>query len=176
MKRIMVIGVSPGVGKSIFAQRLGDALGIDVYHLDSFFWKPGWVEATLEEFTAAQENIIEKESWIIDGNYSNTFDLRVQHADTIIYLELPRYVCLFRVLKRWLMHLGKKRPDLGCTEKLDWEFIKFIWTTYKPRIHKMQQRLEKLSQEKNIIVLKGTKEINHYFNRGHSNSVESKGF
>ncbi|MEH7236807.1 topology modulation protein [Bacillus sp. JJ1562] len=165
MKKIMVIGISAGVGKSTFAQQLGNKMGIDVYHLDSYFWKPGWVEASHEEFTEAQERILAKGSWIIDGNYSNTFELRTKQADTIVYLELPRYQCLYRVLKRYVKHIGKKRADLGCTEKIDWEFIKFIWTTYKPRIHKMQERLNRLSKEKTVIILRGTKEINGYINK-----------
>ncbi|WP_010676683.1 P-loop NTPase family protein [Bacillus timonensis] len=162
MKKIMVIGISAGVGKSTFAKKLGRELGIDVYHLDSYFWKPDWVEASHEEFKAAQEEIVAKECWIIDGNYSKTFELRAKEADTIIYLELPRYQCLYRVIKRYFTYIGKKRPDLGCTEKLDWKFIKFIWTTYKPRLHKMQERLNRLSQDKTVIILKGKKEMNDY--------------
>ncbi len=162
----MVIGISSGVGKSTFAKNLGKKLGINVYHLDSYFWKPGWVEATLEEFTESQEEIVANDSWIIDGNYSNTFELRAKRADTIIYLELPRYMCLFRVLKRYFKHIGKKRPDLGCTEKIDWEFITFIWTTYKPRIRKMQERLERLSKDKTVIKLKGKKQIQAFLNNG----------
>ncbi|MEH7381004.1 topology modulation protein [Bacillus sp. JJ1533] len=165
MKKIMVIGVSAGVGKSTFAQTLGKQLEIDVYHLDRYFWKPGWVEASLEEFTQAQEEILTKDSWIIDGNYSSTFELRAQQADTIIYLELPRYQCLYRVFKRYFKHIGKKRPDLGCTEKIDWKFINFIWTTYKPRIHKMQERLNRLSRDKTVIILRGKKEIKNYINK-----------
>ncbi|MDR4889736.1 topology modulation protein [Fredinandcohnia sp. QZ13] len=164
MKKIMVIGVSAGVGKSTFAQKLGEKTGIDVYHLDSFYWKPGWVEASHEEFKTAQEEILTKDSWIIDGNYSKTFELRANQADTIIYLELPRYQCLYRVFKRYFKYIGKKRPDLGCTEKIDREFIKFIWTTYKPRIHKMQERLNRLSQDKTVIILRGKKEINDFVN------------
>ncbi|MCC3356078.1 topology modulation protein [Bacillus sp. REN16] len=167
MKKIMVIGISAGVGKSTFAQKLGNKTGIDVHHLDSYFWKPGWVEAPHEEFKAAQEEILTNDSWIIDGNYSKTFELRAEQADTIIYLELPRYQCLYQVLKRYVTHIGKKRPDLGCTEKIDWEFIKFIWTTYKPRIHKMQERLDRLSQDKTVIVLRGKKEINDFINKKH---------
>ncbi|MEH7387185.1 topology modulation protein [Bacillus sp. JJ1521] len=165
MKKIMVIGISSGVGKSTFAGKLGNKIGIDVYHLDSYFWKPGWVEASYEEFTAAQEEILSKDSWIIDGNYSGTFELRAKQADTIIYLEIPRYQCLFRVLKRYFTHIGKKRPDLGCTEKIDWEFIKFIWTTYKPRIDKMQERLNRLSQDNTVIILRGKKEINDFIKK-----------
>ncbi|MCH1626871.1 topology modulation protein [Fredinandcohnia quinoae] len=162
MKRIMVIGVSAGVGKSTFARKLSEKLDIEVCHLDTLFWKSGWVEATLEEFTEAQQEIIKKEQWIIEGNYSTTFEIRTEYADTIIYLELPRYVCLYRVIKRWLTHIGKKRPDVGCTEKMDWAFIKFIWTTYHPRVKKMKDRFHRLSHEKTIIVLKGKEEINAY--------------
>lgn len=164
MKRIMVIGAASGVGKSTFARKLGDSLNIEVCHLDSLFWKPGWVEATLEDFVEAQQEVIKKEQWIIEGNYSNTFSIRTEHADTIIYLQLPRRVCLYRVIKRWLTHIGKKRPDVGCTEKMDWAFIKFIWTTYYPRAKKMEERLQILSQSKTVIILKGKKEINGYFN------------
>lgn len=161
----MVIGISPGVGKSTFARKLGNKIEINVYHLDSYFWKPGWVEAQLDEFITAQENILMNDSWIIDGNYSKTFERRAEQADTIIYLELPRYMCLYRVFKRYLKHIGKKRPDLGCTEKFDWGFIKFIWTTYKPRLHKMQERLEQLSKEKNVIILRGRKQIDNYISQ-----------
>lgn len=165
MKKIMVIGISAGVGKSTFAQKLGNKTGIDVFHLDSYFWKPGWVEASLAEFTQAQEEILRNNSWIIDGNYSKTFDLRAEQADTIIYLELPRYRCLYQVLKRYLTHIGKKRPDLGCTEKLDWKFIKFIWTTYKPRVHKMRERLNRLAKDKTVVILRGKKEIHDFMSK-----------
>lgn len=141
MNRIMVIGVSAGVGKSTFSRRLGEALNIDVYHLDTLYWKPGWVEASLEEFSEAQMNIVQRPNWIIEGNYSNTFDIRVENADTIIYLELPLHICLYRVIRRWITNIGKVRPDMaeGCKEKIDWEFIKFILTTYRPRKENMKK-------------------------------------
>ncbi|WP_077619544.1 topology modulation protein [Bacillus sinesaloumensis] len=165
MKKVMVIGISPGVGKSTFAHKLGKKIGINVYHLDSYFWKSGWVEATYEEFAASHEEILQNDSWIIDGNYTKTFELRAKQADTIIYLELPRYLCLYRVFRRYFTHIGKKRPDLGCTERMEWEFIKFIWTTYKPRLQKMQERLERLSKEKTVIILRGKREINDFISK-----------
>src|SRR5690606_623154 len=121
----MVIGVSPGAGKSTFARKLGDTLNINVYHLDSIYWKSGWVESTLEEFEAKQREIVKRGKWIIEGNYSNTFHIRAAECDTVIYIEVPLYVCLFRVVKRWLTNIGKTRPDMakGCKEKLDWAFI-----------------------------------------------------
>ncbi|RIW30929.1 topology modulation protein [Bacillus salacetis] len=164
MKRIMVVGISAGVGKSTFARKLGEILGIEVTHLDSLFWKPGWVEASLEEFSAPQKEIVKKPDWIIEGNYSSTFELRFVHADTIVYLELPLYVCLYRVLKRWLTNLGKNRPDMGdgCTEKMEWAFLKFIITTYHSRKSKMEDRMERfqsLGPEKKVFKLKSKSEI-----------------
>lgn len=167
MNRIMVMGVSPGVGKSTFAQKLGEDMNINVYHLDTLYWKPGWVEASQEEFRAGQQNIVTLDKWIIEGNYSNTYDIRAQNADTIIYLELPLHVCLYRVFKRWILHFGKTRQDMGkgCKEKLDYEFIKFICTTYNPRKKKMKARFQNfqaIGTQKNIITLKSKREIRSY--------------
>ncbi|PWU70039.1 topology modulation protein [Gracilibacillus dipsosauri] len=167
MNRIMVIGISPGVGKSTFARRLGNILNLKVYHLDAYYWKPNWIEAPYEEFANAQKEIVKKSQWIIEGNYNKTFDIRAEHADTIIYLELPLRVCLYRVVKRWLTNIGKNRPDMGdgCTEKLDWPFIKYICTTYYPRKKKMHQRFQdfqRIAPEKEIIILNTKKDMKQY--------------
>lgn len=167
MNRIMVMGVSAGVGKSTFARGLGELLDIHVYHLDALYWKPGWVEAPPEEFAAKQQKIVNQDQWIIEGNYSNTYDIRAQSADTIIYLELPLIVCLYRVFKRWILHIGKVRPDMGegCKEKIDYQFIKFICTTYFPRKKKTKAKLQAFKEtgsHKNIITLTSKKEIQSY--------------
>ncbi|RDI45435.1 topology modulation protein [Falsibacillus pallidus] len=167
MKKIMVVGISAGVGKSTFAKKIGDLLDIPVHHLDRHFWKPGWAQATFEEFRGAQEEILEHDRWIIEGNYTATYDMRAEQADTIIYLELPRYVCIYRVFKRFFKNIGRTRPDLGpdCKEKIDWPFLKFIWTTYYPRKAQMQKRFtafQSLGKDKTIVELKNKKEIADY--------------
>lgn len=166
MRKIMVMGVSAGAGKSTFARQLGDVLQIGVYHLDTLFWKPGWVQAEDEEFAAGQRKIVHnQEQWIIEGNYTGTYDIRAEAADTVIYLELPIYICLYRVVKRWLKYRGKTRPDLGegCPDKLDWEFIRFICTTYYPRKKKMKERLRLFQVQGNeVYFLKRRKEIQDF--------------
>ncbi|MFX3675246.1 MAG: DNA topology modulation protein [Paenisporosarcina sp.] len=178
MKQIMVIGISAGVGKSTFARRLGEALDIDVFHLDTFYWKPNWVEAPEEEFSKAQQEIVKKNQWIIEGNYYSTFEMRAEHADTIIYLELPLYVCLYRVIKRRIMNNGKTRPDMGedCKEKIDWAFIKFIITTYYPRKREMEERFQvfqTLGAKKDIIQLKSKREIHSFLENIHRQACET---
>ena len=166
----MVIGVSSGVGKSTFARKLGEALKINVYHLDTLYWQPNWEETTLEDFSKAQQEIVIQDQWIVEGNYSSTFEIRAEYADTIIYLELPLSVCFYRVVKRWLTNIGKTRIDMaeGCKEKLDWDFIKFIYTTYYPRKKKMQKRFQSFQasdSQKEIISLKNKQEIHSFIEK-----------
>lgn len=160
----MVIGISSGVGKSTFAKELSETLLINVYHLDALYWKPGWREVSHDEFVAAQKSITCHETeWIIEGNYTSTFDIRAEQADTFIYLELPLMTCLYRVIKRWLKYRGKNRPDMGkdCLEKIDWQFIWFILSTYYPRKRKMGGLLKsfQLESSRNVHILQGRKQI-----------------
>ncbi|GEN84852.1 topology modulation protein [Sporosarcina luteola] len=162
MKRVMVIGVSAGVGKSSFSRELGKLTGIQVTHLDRLYWKPGWVEAPSEEFSAAQRKIVKKDQWIIEGNYTSTIEIREPLADTVIYLELPMCVCLYRVIKRRIQYHGKTREDLtqGCPEKIDWAFVKFIVTTYSRRKKKMLERMQRYANEgKTVHHLKSSAQI-----------------
>lgn len=166
MARIMVIGISAGAGKSTFARRLGEAWNMDVYHLDTLYWAPGWVEVPPEQFTASQKEIVNRTAWIIEGNYTSTFDLRATYCDTVIYLELPLYLCLYRVIKRRIQNNGKARPDMakGCKEKIDKKFITFILKTYYPRKKTMAERLQILEdQGKRVIALKGRQEIETFW-------------
>jgi adenylate kinase family enzyme len=164
MKRVMVIGVSAGVGKSTLARNLGEKLGLPVHYLDCSYWNPGWTEADEAQFRERQKKIVANEKWVIDGNYSSTLDERLPYADTIIYIELPRWFAIYQVLKRWLTHLGKERADRaeGCDEQMDWDFLHFIWTTYKGRKKKFRQMLRELEQEKNVVILHSRKEINKF--------------
>lgn len=120
-RRIAIIG-SGGSGKSAVARELGTILGTEVIHLDALFWKPGWVETPRPEWRALQEALVLRATWIMGGNYHGTIAIRLAAADTIVFLDLPRAVCLWRVLGRWPRHRGTARPDLapGCPETLDW--------------------------------------------------------
>src|SRR5215211_7294532 len=128
MKRILVIG-SGGAGKSTVSTKLGQLLNLEVHHLDKFYWRPGWVETPPEEWRETVTELIGRDSWIIDGNYSGTLELRIQKCDTIVFLDLPRLLCLWRIVKRNFRYRNGGRPDIaaGCPEKLDAEFVSWVW-------------------------------------------------
>lgn len=167
MKKVVVAGVSAGTGKSTFARQLSEKLLIPVHHLDAYYWKAGWVERDPEEFKAVQQHLVTEETWIIEGNYGSTMDIRLKEADTFIYLELPLRVCVYRALKRWITNYGKTRPDMaeGCPEKMDIEFLRFIVTTYADRKVEMHKRASDFSASgsgRRSIVLQTREEIESF--------------
>jgi adenylate kinase family enzyme len=134
-RRILVIG-SSGAGKSTLARALGQRIDRPLIHLDRHYFGPGWSEPDRREWRARVAHLAAGESWIMDGNYSNTFDLRMPHADAIVWLDLPRLTCLRRVIWRVVRNWGRVRPDLaeGCPEKLVWSFLVYVWNF--PKAHR----------------------------------------
>ncbi|MEK4198612.1 topology modulation protein [Cytobacillus sp. FSL K6-0265] len=167
MKKIMVIGISAGVGKSTFARKLGEKLQINVHHLDTLYWLPNWQASSEERFIHLQQDIAKQPVWIIEGNYTGTFSIRTAEADTIIYLELLLLTCLYRIVKRRIQFHKKSRPDMtnGCQEKIDWAFIKFVVSTYYRRKKKMYERFRTLKKEKpelKVVILRNNGEMEAY--------------
>lgn len=163
MKRILVIG-SGGAGKSTFSSRLSKLTGIEVFHLDALYWKANWVEPSRDEWRKTVENLVEKADWILDGNYSSTLEMRLPTCDTVVFLDPPRTVCVYRVIKRVALSYGKTRPDMAknCLEKFDWEFLKWIWDFKNRSKPKMEKLLERFKNEKTIIRLRSKKEVENF--------------
>ena len=101
MRKILIIG-SGGAGKSSLARELSERLDIEVVHLDKLYWRSGWIETPRDEWKAAISELVKGDSWIMDGNYGGTIEMRVNAADTIVLFDLPRTLCVYRAVKRWL--------------------------------------------------------------------------
>lgn len=154
MQRVVVLGC-PGSGKSTLARALGEKTGLPVVHSDKLFWNSGWVASTKDEIDRKLTVAAAEENWIIDGNYLRTLPQRLERCDTILFLDLPRWVCMYSIFKRFFTNLGKVRPDMpeGCPEALDWEFICWVWNFKKTHIGRMHQMVRR-HPEKNVHIFK----------------------
>lgn len=126
-KRIMIFG-RPGSGKSTFATWLSKSLGLPLHHLDKHFYVNNWVERDYNEFLKLQQNIVDTECWIVDGNSTRSLEMRTSRADLVIYFNLPKVICAYRVFKRFLKP-NKSFDDRapGCKEKISFPLLKYMW-------------------------------------------------
>lgn len=154
MKRVLIIGCG-GAGKSTLSRLLHEKTGIPVVHLDKLYWYGVWKHLDKDEFAARLIPELEKDSFIMDGNFLGTLPMRLEYSDSVIFLDYPRIVCLLGALKRVISNYGKTREDMGgeCAEKFDFEFIKWIWNFKKITRPKIMTALESSDNVK-VITLK----------------------
>jgi adenylate kinase family enzyme len=165
MNRIAVIG-SGGAGKSTLSRQLGERLGIRVVHLDQLFWQAGWTRAPKEEFEAKVRQAVAADLWVLDGNFGSTQHIVLAAADTVVWLDFPRAICLYRVVKRLIAYQGRTRPDLpeGCPEKLDFEFLEWVLTFPENGRRRIIAKLQRRPADQRLIVLKNPAEVVRFLN------------
>ncbi|MFF7333901.1 AAA family ATPase [Streptomyces sp. NPDC090306] len=145
MKRILVVG-STGAGKSTLATRLAERLGLPFHEMDALhFTGPGWtVDPGFAERVAG---LAAAPGWIFDSlGYPEVRDLLWEHADTVVWLDHPRRVVMFRVLRRSLARtLRRERVFGGNRETLGGWFsaehpVWWAWSQYAGRRAEIARR------------------------------------
>ena len=120
--RILILGC-PGSGKSTFARALAERTGLPLVHLDNIWWRADGTHISREDFDRALGELLEGERWILDGDYSRTYEVRVRAADTVVFLDYPEDVCMAGIVAR----VGQQRPDMPWTERaLDPELVALV--------------------------------------------------
>lgn len=119
MKKINVVGTS-GSGKSTFSKKLASILKAPYIEMDLLFWGPNWTKTPDEIFfDKVEKELNATQSWVLDGNYSRTTDLKWKYADTVIWLDYPIWLTTTRVTKRAIQRVWSQEelwPGTGNTE------------------------------------------------------------
>ena len=159
MKKVIVIGC-PGSGKSTVSRTLHNKTGIPLYHLDMMYWNADKTTVEKSVFLERLSVVLEKDEWIIDGNYGSTMELRMAACDTVFFLDYPLDVCLNGIKER----RGKPRSDIPWIEtQEDAEFIEFIKSYNEQQMPKVIELLEKYS-DKNIVIFKSREQADAFLN------------
>lgn len=101
MPRVSVIG-APGTGKTTFSARVAGILEAAHVELDALWWGPEWNAIDIVEFQTLVAEVVDTESWVIDGFYLDEAaqPLIWPKADVIVWLDLPRRRAVTRALCR----------------------------------------------------------------------------
>lgn len=159
--RISIVGGS-GSGKSTLANILSEELNLPAIHLDAINYEHNWVEIDKEKRDKIISDKSNEDKWIIDGNYNKTLQERFNKADLIIWLDYSTITQLKGVIKRYLKTYNRERPEIpGCKERLDFTFIKYVFTYNKKKRPVIVDYLKDISKEK-VLVFKKQKDLNKW--------------
>ena len=158
MKRIIVIGC-PGSGKSTLSRELHNKTALPLYHLDMMYWNEDKTTVEKPDFLKRLSTVLEKDEWIIDGNYASTMEMRMEKCDTVIFLDFPLDTCLKGIAER----RGKPRSDMPWTEseESDREFIEFV-KNYNLQMRPQVIELVNKYSYKNILIFNNRNDVNSF--------------
>ena len=153
---IVVAGVN-GSGKSTFAKELSESTDTPLYYLDRMNWNSDKTTVSRDIFDKRLSTVLQKDEWIIDGNYMRTMEKRMAKSDVIYLFDLPTNTCIEGVRER----IGKKHEDLPWIEtEIDNDFINFIKDFRAKSLPKIYELTEKFSSK--IIVFKSRQDAEKY--------------
>lgn len=125
-RRLAIIGL-PGSGKSTFATTLGKLLEIPVHHLDRHMFEPDGKKRDRLERLSVEQSMVNEASWIVEGCAMSTLETRFSRADTVLYFNFPRLLCVWRVIKRIFVY-DKAISETGCARMVNATLLKYIWS------------------------------------------------
>ena len=155
-KKIAVIGCC-GAGKSVFSRKLAAVTALPLYHLDMLYWREDCTHIKRKDFIKKQNEILQNDNWIIDGDYRNTLEYRINAAQLIIFFDLPTEVCLNGAMNR------DQRPDMPCVLPADDELRDFI-NNYNETVKPLVLTLLGKYSDKKVIVFHSHNEADNFIN------------
>jgi len=96
-RRILVAGTS-GSGKTTLARRIAAMASVPHTEIDALFHGPGWTPR--ESFMGEVAALAAQPGWVTEWQYGAARPLLLQHADLLVWLDLPLTLVMRRVVRR----------------------------------------------------------------------------
>ena len=161
MNRIAIIGCG-GSGKSHLSRELGAALGITPVHLDARYYDKDWNPLPKDEFATLQRDLVASPRWIIDGNYASSLAIRLEAADTVIFLDLPARACLRGIAQRRLRHGGGQHDAIGVYDRITWNFVRYIAGYRRTMAPRVRTLIAAHAGDSEVVVLRSRRAARRY--------------
>lgn len=158
--KIAIMGYA-GAGKTYLSNFLSEKCSAPVLHLDTVKYDLNWQPVSDEAALKTVSEFMAQDSWIIEGNYEKLLQKeRMETAEQIILVLLPRFTCLSRAIRR-----TKSRKAEGYKNDMNFFFIRFV--LFNCRSKKRRQHyadiIEKYKDK--TVLLKSQKQINRFIER-----------
>ena len=155
--KIAVMGYV-GSGKTVLSRFLAEHYRIPKVELDEVAFDLKWMPTNRDVLRCELAKFMEQNSWVIDGNYNDLLqDERLEKADSIIFVMLPRIACLVRALLR-----TKERKAAGYQNDINPWFIRFLLFGCRNRRRRAQYNQIAHRYAEKLVVLKSQKEIDRF--------------
>src|SRR5260370_42075144 len=118
MERVAIVGCGVS-GKSDVARELGRLFNQPVTHMDAIYFDNQWNPLPMERFEAVQRELVVAPRWVIDGNYNSTVQVRLEAADTVVFMDFATHVCLWGILSRQLRHGSGQNDQNGVYNRIN---------------------------------------------------------
>lgn len=149
MRRVAIIASASGCGKSTFGRALAATLDVPYVELDAIHHQAGWTELDAEALRRRVEPIVASDRWVVDGSYRGKLgDLVLDHADTVVWLDLPRRVWLPRLVARTVQRVALReelwngnRESLRTVLLVRDSLIQYALRNERPRRHRYPREL-----------------------------------
>lgn len=161
MDRIAIMGCG-GSGKSHLARCLGAALGITPVHLDGLYYDADWKPLDKGKFADLQRGLVTGSRWITDGNYASSLPIRLQAADTVIFLDLPGWACLWGTLQRRVRHGGGQHQAIGVYDRITWGFVRYILGYRRKMAPRVRTLIAGHAGDAQVVILRSRRAARRY--------------
>lgn len=151
MKKVAIVGCG-GSGKSYLARKLGEILDAPITHLDTVFFDEDWNPLPMEDFAAAQRDLVAQPTWVIDGNYNSTLPVRLEACDTMVLMDVSTPAALWGILARQIRY-GAGHKGNGVHNRIHWGVIKYVATYRRKMRPRVMAKIEEFASSHAEVVL-----------------------
>ena len=172
VERVTIVGCG-GSGKSYVARELGRLLDLPVIHMDAVYFDDQWNPLPMERFEAAQREFVAAPRWVVDGNYNSTLQVRLEAADTVVFMDLPTRVCLWGILSRQLHHGRGQNDQNGVYNRITGDVLRYVLGYRRKMRPKVLAKIDRHASGARLIMLTSRRQTRRFLRQVASSAVLS---